>query len=94
MVDANYRFLYFDVGSNGRAGDAGVFRDSSLHEGLEKKSLGIPDPTPLRERHDPVPYFLVGDDAFGLKPYLMKPFPFRKTTATSGRSDDDTEIER
>ena len=36
MVDANYKFIYIDVGAAvgaaGRAGDAGVFADSALNK--------------------------------------------------------------
>ena len=37
LVDANYKFVYVDVGAPGRAGDAGVFTESSLKVALEKK---------------------------------------------------------
>lgn len=42
VVDAHHRVIYFDGGANGRAGDTGLFRDSGLHEGLEKKNTGHP----------------------------------------------------
>ena len=77
LVDANYRFLFVDVGLNGRAVDAGVFRDSSLLTALENNSLNVPGPKPLPGRHQPVPHFIVGDHAFPLKTYLMKPYNFR-----------------
>ncbi|KAK7457296.1 hypothetical protein BaRGS_00039238 [Batillaria attramentaria] len=94
LVDAAYRIIWFDVGCNGRAGDAGIFRDSSLAEALEKDTLGLPPPRPLPGRTEPVPFFIVGDDAFGLKTYLMKPYPYRTTVRTTGRNDDPVEIER
>ncbi|PVD33540.1 hypothetical protein C0Q70_04797 [Pomacea canaliculata] len=58
VVDAKYRFLYFNVGANGRAGDAGVFRDSTLAAALENNTLNIPTPVPLPGRVTPVPYLL------------------------------------
>ena len=30
LVDANYKFLYVDVGASGRTGDTGMFAASSL----------------------------------------------------------------
>ena len=44
VVDANYRFLYVDVGCNGRVSDGGVFRNSSLNTAFERNSLNIPPP--------------------------------------------------
>ena len=73
VVDANYRFLYVDVGQEGSASDGGVFRDTPLRWVLESNCLNIPLPEPLTEDGIPVPYFFVGDDAFPLRTWLMKP---------------------
>ena len=37
--------------------------------------LSIPNPKPLPGGAKPVPYVCVGDDAFGLTSYMMKPYP-------------------
>ena len=43
---------------------------------LESKSLNIPEPTTLEGcEYDPLPYFLLADEAFPLKEYMMRPFP-------------------
>ena len=80
LVDARYRFLYYNTGSNGRCNDASVFNSSGLAKLLEEGALNLPEPTPLPGRTEKVPYYVVADDAFGLKTYLMKPYPFRSTT--------------
>lgn len=63
-MDADYCFVYVNIGANGRAGDAGVFSESELHVALEKDLLNFPPD-----------HVIVGDDAFTLKPYLMKRYP-------------------
>lgn len=62
LVDHDYCFSFLDVGANGTASDGGVYNNSSLALALENKTL-IPDGG-----------VIVGDDAFPLKPYLMKPY--------------------
>lgn len=42
VVDADYNFLYADVGCQGRISDGGVFRNTSFFEKLEEKKLEIP----------------------------------------------------
>ena len=42
LVDAQYRFIYIDVGVNGRVSDGGVFSRCSPNTALETNSLNIP----------------------------------------------------
>ena len=75
LVDADYKFTFVDVGSNGRISDGGVLLESCLQAALNNNSLGIPPATSLPERNTPVPYVIVADEEFPLKENLMKPFP-------------------
>ena len=75
VVDANYKFIYIDVGCNGRVSDGGVFRNCDLFTAMENNTLNIPSPEPLMaDRSFPLPYMFVSDDAFPLKEYIQKPF--------------------
>ena len=74
VVDANYKFVYVDVGCNGRVSDGGVFRNSNLFAALEGNSLNIPPPEPLTQQDFNLPYLLVADAAFPLKEYILKPY--------------------
>lgn len=67
IVDHDYCFRYISVGSNGRNADGGIFRDSLMYEKLENDLL-------------PNGGFLVGDDAFPLKTYLLKPYSHKPLT--------------
>ena len=80
LVDANYRFIYIDVGCNGRISDGGVFRNSSLSLALSENSLNMPDPRIVDGDDSPLPYVVVADDAFPLKTYIMKPYSQRGLT--------------
>jgi hypothetical protein len=42
LVDANYNFLYVDVGGQGRLSDAGLFDRSDLNQVIESGRLGLP----------------------------------------------------
>lgn len=77
ICDGNYKFVYVDVGCNGRRSDGGVFNNSSFANAMERKSLHLPNAQPLPGRNENTPYVIVADDAFGLKPNIMKPFPGR-----------------
>lgn len=80
LVDAQYCFLYVDVGSKGRASDSGVWDKCTLRQGIEDKILSIPPATSLPFVTNKSPFVIVGDDAFPLKTYLMKPYPGRNMT--------------
>jgi len=77
LVDADYKFLYVDVGCNGRVSDGGVFRDSSLNKAMKNNNLNIPPPKMMDDNCTKLPYVIVADDAFPLSKNIMKPYPFR-----------------
>ena len=79
-VNANYEFICVDVGANGRISDGGVWGNSSLSKLLENKNAKLPADSILPNSQKKIPYVFVGDDAFPLKTYKMKPYPFRNQT--------------
>ena len=74
VVDANYKFLYVDIGCNGLVSDGGIFRNSAFSEALENNSLNIPNPEPVPGERFPLFYVIVADDAFPLKENILKPY--------------------
>lgn len=74
IVDANYRFLLVDFGTNGRVSDGGVLQNTKFYEKLESNELKLPKPCNVTENFEKVPYVFVADDAFPLTINIMKPF--------------------
>ena len=77
LVDADYKFIWDDVGHYSSNSNSPLFLDCHLRQHLEDGTLGIPpaepcvsDTTPNRKD---VPYFIVGDDTFPLCNWMMKP---------------------
>ena len=67
LVDAKYKFLWVDVGTNGSSSDAQIFNDCDLCSGIVDGTLDIPDAEPLPGDDRDIPYFLIGDHAFSLR---------------------------
>lgn len=80
IADAEYKLIYVDVGCNGRISDGGVFNKCSFAHALETNQLHLPRSKPLPGREVTVPYLLVADDAFALKPNILKPHSSRDLT--------------
>ncbi|GBP90512.1 hypothetical protein EVAR_79997_1 [Eumeta japonica] len=80
LVDANYKFIYVDVGAFRRNSDGGVFARSTLGISLATNTADVPEDIPLENCGEPMPYVIVGDQAFPLKRHLMR--PYSKETAS------------
>lgn len=80
LVDSDYKFLWLDVGSPGSMSDAQIFNDSELKQSIEDGTIGIPAAEPIPGEDRALPYYILGDDAFALKIWLMKPYARRNLT--------------
>lgn len=80
LVDAECRFLAVDVGGFGSNSDGGIYANSALGQALQAGTLGVPAPCPLPSAPElgPVPFVVVADEAFPLKPYLLRPYPGKR----------------
>ena len=77
VCDAKYKFTLVDIGDTGRQSDSSVCANSHLGYAIENGLLNIPQPSKLLQFERMLPYVFTGDDAFGLKKYLMKSYPFQ-----------------
>ncbi|XP_023239755.1 protein ALP1-like [Centruroides sculpturatus] len=78
--DEKYRFIYVDIGGFGGRSDGGIFSHSSLGRSLETEKLDWPQSSPVSGMPCNLPYFMVDDEAFPLKTYLLRPYPGRQLT--------------
>ena len=79
ICDARYNFVLFDIGQYGSINDSGALLESDFGKAFNDGSFNYPPPEkipgcPLEK----VPYFLVGDEIFPLKDWLMRPYPGHK----------------
>lgn len=75
LVDANYRFIAVDIGSYGKNSDGGIFANSKLGKCLARDKLNVPGERKLPNTDTVMPHVIVGDEAFPLKSYLLRPYP-------------------
>ncbi|XP_054283237.1 uncharacterized protein LOC129000300 [Macrosteles quadrilineatus] len=75
LVDAQYNFVMVDVGAYGKNSDGGIFSSTNFCKAVEREELSIPSSENLPQTTMEVPYVMVGDEAFPLKTYLMRPYP-------------------
>ncbi|XP_050504264.1 putative nuclease HARBI1 [Diabrotica virgifera virgifera] len=73
IANAHCEFILCDVGTNGRISDGGVINNTLFYEKLINHQLNIPGPEPVSFDLD-LEYVFVGDDAFALRPDLIKPY--------------------
>ncbi|KHJ88692.1 hypothetical protein OESDEN_11513 [Oesophagostomum dentatum] len=84
VCDCDYRFITFDVGSPGRAGDAGVFRNSFIRTFFELHDEVFPETAMLNEV-GPVQYHILVDGGFAQGHRYVRPFAEPAATTASKR---------
>ena len=77
VCSALYCFLLVDIEDHRRQSDGSVYHNSNLGYAIENTLLNIPQSSKLPHSECVMPYVFVGDDAFGLKPHMMKPYPLQ-----------------
>ena len=77
VCDAQYCFTLVDIGDYGRHSDGGVLSHSNFGQAMESGSLSMPEPANLPGTTTTLPYIFVGDAAFPLKTYMLRPYPGR-----------------
>ena len=76
MCDAHYRFTWVDIGAYGRDNDASVFGQTEMFKCLDSNKLNVPPPKEVDGHR--LPYVVLSDEIFPLKPWLLKPYPGRQ----------------
>jgi len=80
LDDARYRFIAIDVGAYGKQSDGGIFHHSSLYQVLSSSNFNMPNARKLSLSDVELPFVILGDEAYPLLSYLMRPFLRRQFT--------------
>ena len=76
IADANAQFIAYDLGSAGSQSDGGIFKHGNLGKICKYKNFPLPANI-AQSAFPPIPYFILGDEAFALDQNLMKPYAQR-----------------
>lgn len=76
IANAKAQFVAFDLGAAGSQSDGGIFKQGHLSKICESENF--PSPSCIEQSSlPPIPYYILGDEAFALEQNIMKPFPHR-----------------
>lgn len=79
IVDFDYKFTCIDVGAYGKNSDSGIFEASLMGQKFSNGTMEVPLDRPLPNETVPTPCILVGDEAFALSSYMMRPYPYKQS---------------
>ena len=74
ITGSESRFIFIDLGAYGKQSGGGTFSASTLYHFLEDSKSTLPKPASFVGSGTEVPFVILGDEAYPLKTYLMKPF--------------------
>ena len=80
LVDARYRFIAIDVGVYGKQSGGGIFCHSSPYQLPSSNNFNMPNARKLPLSDMEQPFVILGDKAYPLLSYLMRPYPRRQLT--------------
>ena len=75
VCDANYCFTLVDLGQYGSNNDSGILANSRMGQLFDSNDMFVPEDSQLSQSDQTLSYFLLGDEIFPLKKWLMRPFP-------------------
>ena len=75
ICDVKHCFTFVDIGQYGSGNDSEVLKPSHMGKCFEGNSLNVPEGSKIPGTDVELPYFLVGDEIFPLKIWLMRPYP-------------------
>lgn len=81
VADADKKFLAIDVGGYGRQHDATTFKSSRLYSRLSRNEFNAPAHMKIPHTDIRLPTFLIGDAAYPLSTFLMRPYAGRNLPA-------------
>ena len=80
ICDAHYNFTAIDIWEHGSSNDCGVVLNSRMGRRFEQNRFNIRPPETLDGFDEKVPFFLVDEEIFPLKEWLMCPFAGKQLT--------------
>lgn len=75
IVNSNYKFIYIDVGKQGRLSDGGEMEATSFFHKLNNGTLNLPE---NEEYDEGLNFVFVADEAFSLHEHILKPYSQKK----------------
>ena len=100
MADANCCFTLIDVGAYGCENNSSVFINLSFGKAFSSGDLNVPSMRNVPRTRINMPLYFIVDEAFPLKPNLMRPFTcvvcnyIRKTQTTEIKRREEEILEQ
>jgi len=73
VADSESRFIFMDIGGYGKQSDGGTFSASTFYYFLEDFESTLTKSARFEGSAAEMPFVILGDEAYPLKTYLMKP---------------------
>ncbi|KMQ84696.1 nuclease harbi1-like protein [Lasius niger] len=89
VCDANYKFTWVDIGG---ISDGGVWANSDFGRSLKRGQVDLPFPHHWPGMVQPMPFTFVGDTAFPLRIFMMRPYAKSKRRRNQGQQEEEEEI--